>query len=442
MVEHISPARSLSGTVVLPGDKSISHRYGMLASLAEGTSKIRNYSAGADCQSTLRCMRALGITIETDGDLTSIHGKGLDGLSAPADMLDAGNSGSTIRMLSGILAAQRFVSRIGGDESLSKRPMQRIMAPLGEMGASIEARDGKYPPLNITGRPLRAIEYTLPVASAQVKSCVLLAGLFAEGKTSVVEHVRTRDHTEVALKEFGADVSVNSSLAIIGAFERRMSIIRVQGRPHLRPLELYVPGDLSSAAFFLVASQIVGESDLVIQGVGLNPTRSSLLDLLVGMGVQIQVLDVQQTNGELVGNLRVRKSRVRGGRVEGALTAALIDELPVLAVLGAASEEGLVVRDAAELRVKETDRIATLEENFRRMGLRIETRPDGFDVPGRQQFHAAELDSFGDHRIAMAFAVAALAADGPCTITGAAAASVSFPGFFDTLQRIAASTAG
>jgi len=431
MVEHISPARSLSGTVVLPGDKSISHRYGMLASLAEGTSRIRNYSTGADCQSTLACMRALGITIEKDADQTVVvHGKGLDGLSAPADLLDAGNSGSTIRMLSGILAAQPFVSRIGGDESLSKRPMQRIMTPLAEMGASIEARDGKYPPLTITGNPLRTIEYKLPVASAQVKSCILFAGLFASGQTKVVEPIRTRDHSEIALREFGAEVSYDR-----GA-------IAIEGRPHFKPLELYVPGDLSSAAFFLVASQIVSESDLVIQGVGLNPTRSSLLDFLVGTGVRIQVLDVQQTNGELVGNLRVRKSRVRGGRVEGALTAALIDELPVLAVLGAASEEGLIVRDAAELRVKETDRIATLEDNFRRMGVRIETRPDGFDVPGGQQFHAAELDSFGDHRIAMAFAVSALAADGPCTIHDAAAASVSFPGFFDTLQRIAASTAG
>jgi len=308
--------------------------------------------------------------------------------------------------------------------------MQRIMTPLSEMGASIDARDGKFPPLTITGGPLKAIEYKLPVASAQVKSCVLFAGLFAPGETKVVEPIRTRDHSEIALREFGAEIGY------------ARGVVSIQGRPSLKPLELYVPGDVSSASFFLVASQIVSESDLVIQGVGLNPTRTALLDFMVSMGVQIQVLDVQQTNGELVGNLRVRKSRVRGGLVEGALTAAVIDELPVLAVLGAASEEGLIVRDAAELRVKETDRIATLEENFQRMGVRMETRPDGFDVPGRQRFRAAELDSFGDHRIAMAFAVAALAADGPSTIRDAAAASVSFPGFFDTLQRIAESTAG
>jgi 3-phosphoshikimate 1-carboxyvinyltransferase len=425
MVEHISPARSLSGTVVLPGDKSISHRYAMLASLAEGTSKIRNYSTGADCRSTLGCMRALGVAIDA-GEETAIHGKGLHGLREPVGMLDAGNSGSTIRMLSGILAAQPFVSRIGGDESLSRRPMERIMKPLAEMGAAIEARDGRYPPLTISGGPLNAIRYTLPVASAQVKTCVLFAGLFAPGRTSVVERVRTRDHSELALREFGAEVARNGGT------------ITVEGRPHLKPLDLYVPGDLSSAAFFLVAAQLVSGADLTIQGVGLNPTRSSLLDFLVGMGIDVKVLDVQQTNGELVGSLRVRKSRVRGGRIDGALAAALIDEIPVLAVLGAVSEEGLTVRDAAELRVKETDRIATIEENFRRMGLRMEARADGFDVPGRQQFHAAELSSFGDHRIAMAFSVAALAADGPCAMEDAGAASVSFPGFFDTLQRIAA----
>jgi len=425
MVEHISPAQALSGNVVLPGDKSISHRYAMLASLAEGTSKIRNYSTGADCQSTLGCMRALGIEIDA-GEEMALHGKGLDGLSEPAAMLDAGNSGSTIRMLAGILAAQPFVSSIGGDESLSRRPMQRIMTPLAEMGAKIEARDGKYPPLTINGGPLHAIDYKLPMASAQVKTCVLFAGLFAPGRTSVVEPMRTRDHSELALREFGVEVTNNGG------------VISVDGRAHLKPLDLYVPGDLSSAAFFLVAAQMVKESDVTILGVGLNPTRSSLLDFLAGAGVNIKILDVQQTNGELIGSLRVRKSRVRGGRIDGALAAALIDEIPVLAVLGAMSEEGLSVHDASELRIKETDRIATIEENFRRMGVSIETRPDGFDVPGRQQFHAAELSSFGDHRIAMAFAVAALAADGPCSIQDADAASVSFPDFFGTLQRIAA----
>jgi 3-phosphoshikimate 1-carboxyvinyltransferase len=253
---------------------------------------------------------------------------------------------------------------------------------------------------------------------------VLFAGLFADGRTTVHEPVRTRDHTELALREFGADVDV-----------QRLSIT-VAGRPELHGRELRVPGDLSSAAFFLVAALIVAESNLTINGVGLNPTRSALLDFLAEMGAQIGILDVSSSGGELIGDVSIRKSRIRGGVLEKARTAALIDEIPVLAVLGAASEEGLIVRDASELRVKETDRIATIAENFQRMGLAIELHEDGFEVPGRQQFHAAELDSFGDHRIAMAFSIAALAADGPCTILGADAASVSFPEFFDTLQRV------
>jgi 3-phosphoshikimate 1-carboxyvinyltransferase len=424
MRKQISPATSVSGAIHLPGDKSISHRYGMLAAIAEGPTKISNYSTGADCQSTLACMRALGAASETKDGVVCIHGQGLDGLHEPSAALDAGNSGSTIRMLSGILAAQPFVSTIGGDESLSKRPMARIMKPLAEMGARIDARENRFPPLTIHGGKLHPMEYTLPVASAQVKSCVLLAGLFADGRTTVHEPMRTRDHTELALREFGADVDV-----------QRLSIT-VTGRPKLQGRELRVPGDLSSAAFFLVAALIVSESNLTIHGVGLNPTRSALLDFLAEMGAQIGILDVSSSGGELVGDISIRKSRIRGGVLEKARTAALIDEIPVLAVLGAASEEGLVVRDASELRVKETDRIATIAENFQRMGLAIKLHEDGFEVPGRQQFHAAEVDSFGDHRIAMAFSIAALAADGPCTILGADAASVSFPEFFDTLQRV------
>ena len=421
MQERVSPAQAIDGVVTLPGDKSISHRYAMLAAIAEGSSAISNYSTGADCQSTLGAVEALGARIERAGGVLKIHGGSLHEPSAP---LDAGNSGSTIRMLSGILAAQPFTTCIGGDESLSRRPMQRIIAPLTEMGASIEAREDRFPPLTIHGRPLRAIDYTLPVPSAQVKSAVLLAGLFAQGATIVREPVRTRDHTEIALKEFGAEITV----------ARR--VITLQEGAHLTGRELFVPGDLSSAAFFIVAALLMRESNLLIHGVGLNPTRSALLDFLVSMGASIKVIDVSQTGGELVGDLRVRASKVAGGTVEGALTAALIDEIPALAVLGAASDGGLTVSDASELRVKETDRIATLERNFRRMGVDIETSPAGFHVPGRQKFHAAALDSEGDHRIAMAFAVAALAADGPSTIDGAEAASVSFPEFFSTLHQI------
>jgi 3-phosphoshikimate 1-carboxyvinyltransferase len=427
MKETVSPAKAIEGVITPPGDKSISHRYGMLAAIAEGTSKIDNYSTGADCQSTLGAVAALGAGVSRrDGKLIIEGGT----LHQPEAELDAGNSGSTIRMLSGILAAQPFPSRIGGDESLSRRPMDRIIKPLTEMGASIharkdEARDGLFPPLEIHGRPLHAIDYTLPVASAQVKSCVLLAGLFAEGDTIVREPVRTRDHTEIALREFGAEIEVH----------RR--VIRLTGGAKLAGRELTVPGDLSSAAFFMVAALLVPEANLVIHGVGLNPTRAGLLDFLVSIGAAIKVLDLHETGGEVVGDLRVRSSKITGGLIEGAMTAALIDEIPALAVLGAASEDGLTVRNASELRVKETDRIATLEANFRRMGVEMQTAPDGFYVPGRQAFHAAEIDSAGDHRIAMAFAVAALAADGPCVIDGAECAGVSFPEFFSTLREIA-----
>jgi 3-phosphoshikimate 1-carboxyvinyltransferase len=428
MNQQIVPARSVSGAVTLPGDKSISHRYGMLAAIAEGTTKIKNYSTGADCQSTLGCVRDLGVQIERLPDELLIHGRGLQGLQEPAAQLDAGNSGSTIRMLSGILAAQGFTSRIGGDESLSRRPMARIMKPLAQMGARFEARDNSYPPLTIHGGKLNPIEYTLPMASAQVKTAVLFGGVFAAGTTTVHEPVRTRDHSELALREFGAEIEVN-----------RLTI-SIQGPAHLKAAELVVPGDLSSAAFFLVAALILPDADLTIRGVGLNPTRSALLDFLAGMGARVKVLELTQIGGELIGDIQVRSApggRVKGGLLEKAQTAALIDEIPVLAVLGACSEGGLIVTDAAELRVKETDRIATVAENFRRMGVQIEVKPDGFEIPGNQKFHAAELDSFGDHRIAMAFSVASLAADGPCVIQNADAASVSFPEFYDTLRRIA-----
>ena len=328
-------------------------------------------------------------------------------------------------MLSGMLAAQPFVTRIGGDESLARRPMRRIMEPLEQMGAAIVARDGQFPPLEIHGARLRPLDYALPVPSAQVKTCVLLAGLFAEGATIVREPVRSRDHTEIALAEFGADV-------------RREGLnITLDGRPRLEGRGLEVPSDLSSAAFFMVAALLVPGSCLTIRGVGLNPTRSALLDVLAGMGAKVRIADVGMRNGEVVGDVVVEHAPVRGGVIEKGTTAALIDEIPALAVLGAVSEEGLTVRDARELRIKETDRIATVAENLRRAGVEVEELPDGMVVPGQQRFRAAEFDSFGDHRIAMAFAVAALAADGPSVVRGAEAASVSFPEFWETLRRVA-----
>jgi 3-phosphoshikimate 1-carboxyvinyltransferase len=429
MTEQVSPARAIHGVVSVPGDKSISHRYAMLTSIAEGDSQIFNYSTGADCQSTLACMEALGIqhtTAEQDGRPTlTIHGKGAAGLSAASGTLDAGNSGSTIRMLSGILAAQPFTTRITGDESLIKRPMRRIMAPLAQMNAHIEATAGDFPPLTIQGSPLRAIDYALPVASAQVKSCVLLAGLYATGETIVREPIVTRDHTEIALQELGADITIEPR------------VVRLRGGARLSGKTLFVPGDLSSASFFLVAALIAREADLIITNVGLNPTRTALLDLLRGMGANIKLLHIEQANGELIGNLQIQTSRIRGGIIEGATTAAVIDEIPVLSVLGAVSEEGLIVRNASELRVKETDRIETIAENLRRMQITVNTSPDGLEIPGRQKFRAAQIQSHGDHRIAMAFSIAALAADGPCIIEDSEAVSVSFPEFYTTLRNIA-----
>lgn len=303
--------------------------------------------------------------------------------------------------------------------------MQRIMKPLGEMGAHIGAREDKFPPLEIQGSRLRPIEYRLPVASAQVKTCVLFAGLFAEGETSVIEPVRSRDHSEIALREFGADVAVDRQK------------ITIAGRPRLAGRALVVPSDLSSAAFFLVAALLVPGSQLTIRGVGLNPTRSALLDFLTSMGAKIAIPELASQNGELVGEIRVEYSELQGGVIEGALTAALIDEIPVLAVLGAVTEQGMTVKDAGELRIKETDRIHTVTENLRRLGVKAEETSDGMIIPGRQKFRAAAFDSFGDHRVAMAFAVAALRADGESVIEGAEAASVSFPEFWNTMARCA-----
>ncbi len=429
MTEQVSPARAIHGVITVPGDKSISHRYAMLTSLAGGASKIYNYSTGADCQSTLACMGALGIehefTTEDDRQVLTVHGKGVGGLTAPTGTLEAGNSGSTIRMLSGVLAGQPFTTTLTGDESLVKRPMRRIMDPLTKMGAQLEARDGQFPPLTVRGAKLHPIAYETPVASAQVKSCVLLAGLYADGETSVRESIATRDHTEIALRELGADISLEPRF------------VRLRGPASLSAKTLVVPGDLSGAAFFIAAALLIPESDLIITGVGLNPTRTALLDVLSGMGAAFKILHFEEVNGEFIGNLQVKAARIRGGVIEGATTAALIDEVPILCVMGAVSENGLIVRNAGELRVKETDRIETIAENLRAMNIDVKTTADSIEIPGRQRFRAAEIRSRGDHRIAMAFSVAALLADGPSVIHDAEAASVSFPEFYNILRRVA-----
>lgn len=422
--KSIKPARRLTGSARFPGDKSISHRYAMLAAIAEGPSEIHFFSSSTDCQSTLECLRKLGVRVDRKNDVITIHGAGLGGLRQPAGRLDAGNSGSTIRMLSGILAGQPFRSVIGGDASLSRRPMKRVIDPLTQMGAQIHPANGGTPPLEIEGGALKPIHYELPVPSAQVKSAVLLAGLFVEGATEVVEPVTTRDHTEIALEEMGAEIG------------RHGRTIRVQGRAKLQGKKLYVPGDLSSAAFFLIAGMLVPDSNLVLQNVGLNPTRTAILDLLVPMGGRIKVLNVEMINGELIGDLHVGTSQLHGGEIPVEAVPGLIDELPVLAVMGTQTERGLSFRGAAELRVKESDRIAVVVNNLRAMGAGVEEFRDGLRVAGRQSLRGAEIDSAGDHRIAMAFAVAGLVARGTTVIRDSACVDISFPDFFETLARV------
>ncbi len=428
----VRPARNVRGSVRLPGDKSISHRYAMLAGIAEGPSRLENYSTGADCASTLGCMRALGVTCECQaGNFIAVQGRGLS-LAAPNASLDCGNSGSTMRMLSGILAGQKFTSEMMGDESLSRRPMARVITPLSAMGAQIESHDGK-PPLRITGAALKAIDYTMPVASAQVKSCLLFAGLFADGETRIEEPLRTRDHGEVALRAFGAKLDRKSSSQTGGLTGNE---VRIRGGQRLRGIEARIPGDLSSAAFFLCAAALFPGSQLTVPSLLMNPTRARLLDILMQIGLRISVTQLDEIHGELVGSLQVEGGRLTEATITGADSAALIDEIPVLAAIAPFTEQGMEVRDAKELRVKESDRIAAVATNLRLMGAQVEEREDGLKIPGGQTLHGAELDSFGDHRIAMAFAVAALRAQGETLIRGAESAAISYPAFFQTLEEV------
>jgi 3-phosphoshikimate 1-carboxyvinyltransferase len=420
----IRPARNILGSLRVPGDKSISHRYAMLAAVAEGHSRFENFAPGADCASTLACVRALGCGVERDDKgVVTINGHGGQ-LQPPSQALDCGNSGSTMRMLSGLLAAQPFSSQLVGDASLSRRPMRRIIEPLRQMGANIEASDGDRAPLHIHGRKLRGIDYRPQVASAQVKTCVLFAGLMAEGKTTVHEPARTRDHGELALRAFGANV------------ERTHNSVSIEGGQPLHPLEAYVPGDISSAAFFLCAAAIFPESNVVIDGVLLNPTRSALLDVLTAMGSRVSMLRVEEQHGELVGTIALNPGQGRHVRIEGALTALLIDELPVLAAIAPFTAEGLEVRDAQELRVKESDRLSAVTRNLQAMGATVEETESGWRIPGRQPLHGAEIESFDDHRIAMAFAIAGLRAEGETTIRQADCVRISYPGFFEDLEKL------
>jgi 3-phosphoshikimate 1-carboxyvinyltransferase len=419
----IRPAKTLSGSIRLPGDKSISHRYAMLGGIAEGDTKLDNFSTGADCASTLGCLRTLGVKWESNRGSVVIQGHGAR-LQAPSTPLDCGNSGSTIRMLSGILAGQEFTSELAGDESLSRRPMARIIQPLEIMGAKIEASDGGRPPLRLTGARLKPIDYKLPVASSQVKTSLLFAGLYADGTTRIEEPIQTRDHGELALQAFGAQI------------DRRMREVNIEGGQKLRGIEATVPGDISSAAFFLCAAGLFPNSQLSVPGLLLNPTRARLLDVLMGLGLRITMSELEEHHGELVGTLLAQGGTLKGVRIAGGDAAALIDEIPVLAAIAPYTSDGIEIRDARELRVKESDRIASVATNLRLMGAEVNEFDDGLRIPGGQKLHGATLDSFGDHRVAMAFAVAALRADGETEITGADAAVISYPEFFNTLEGL------
>jgi 3-phosphoshikimate 1-carboxyvinyltransferase len=437
---RMRPARRIRGRLSLPGDKSISHRAAMIAAVADGPSRLANFSSSTDCASTLLCLRGLGVAIDQAGNNVVIHGAGARGLTVPDEPLDCGNSGSTMRMLAGILAGQSFASTLTGDQSLRTRPMRRIIEPLVQMGARVISENGR-PPLRIEGRnPLMPIRYELPVASAQVKSCVLFAGLHARGRTEVTEKLGvTRDHTERMLNWFGVPVETRDTNRD-GSATR---VIAVNGQPRFSGREVSIPGDLSAAAFLIAAAALLPDSELEIEAVGLNPTRTQFLTTLRTIGLDVDISDVGDDCNEPVGMVRARGQATHQPHVarpshllRGALIPQLIDELPLLAVLGTQVSGGLEIRDAAELRVKETDRIAATVNNLRAMGAAVEEYDDGLAVAGPTCLRGGLIDSRGDHRIAMAFTIAALLAAGDSEIAGAECVAVSFPEFFGVLESV------
>ena len=420
----------LKGTVSVPGDKSISHRGIMFGSIADGTTEIHNFLPGADCLATIRCFRALGIEIEQEGSTVIVHGKGLHGLSAPSHILDVGNSGTTTRLLSGILAGQPFESKLSGDESLNSRPMKRIIGPLTQMGADISSiLHNGCAPLYIAPSRLHGIHYDSPVASAQVKSCILLAGLYADGETSVTEPGLSRNHTELMLKEFGADIRSVHDLDC----SRTTAIIQ-PGR-ELHGQKLTVPGDISSAAYFIAAGLIVPDSEIRITNVGINPTRAGILKICEDMGARIELSNERTEGGEKIADITVRTSRLHGTVIEGDIIPALIDEIPVIAVMAAVAEGTTVIRDAAELKVKETDRIETVTDNLKAMGCDVTPTEDGMIINGGK-LKGASIHTLLDHRIAMAFSIAALAAEGRTRILDSKCVDVSYPTFYDTFEEL------
>lgn len=415
----------LRGELAVPGDKSISHRSVMFGALSEGITEAENFLTGADCLSTISCFRQMGISVEQNGTSVVVHGKGLHGLTRPSGIIDAGNSGTTVRLLSGILAGQPFDSMITGDASIQKRPMKRVMTPLSQMGASITSvHENGCAPLQIKGSPLHGIHYLSPVASAQVKSCVLLAGLYADTPTSVTEPAISRNHSELMLRYFGADIQCEGTTST------------VLPDPRLVGQKVNVPGDISSAAYFIAAALLVPGSEVLLKNVGINPTRDGMLRVVRAMGGDVTLINESTDGAEPCADLLIRSSSLHATTIEGELIPTLIDELPVIAVLAAFAEGTTVIKDAAELKVKESDRIAVMTENLKRMGADVEPTDDGMIIHGGRPLHGATINPYLDHRIAMSFAVAALAADGETKIQDADCVKISYPGFYTDLEGL------
>lgn len=426
MIQKIVPVKGLNGTIKIPGDKSISHRSIMLGALAEGVTEVEGFLMGADCLSTVSCFRQLGITIqETAKQSLTIEGRGLMGLSEPKDVLNVGNSGTTMRLMLGLLAGQSFYATLTGDESIRQRPMKRVTQPLSNMGAQIFGRKrGTLAPLSVVGQTLKPITYHSPVASAQVKSAILLAGLYANGETTVIEPALSRDHSERMLSYFGAQV------------KRDGLMVSIQGQPHLVGKKISVPGDISSAAFFMVAGSILPDSELVIENVGINPTRNGIITVLQEMGAKISLQQEREETGEPVADIHVKTSQLKGIKIGGDMIPTLIDEIPIIAVAAALAEGKTEIRDAAELKVKETNRIEVMAKNLTRMGVRVEELPDGLIIYGSSRIKGVEVNSFGDHRIAMSLAIAGLVASGETLINEAECATISYPRFFEDIKKL------
>lgn len=422
----IAGSKKLAGEIEVPGDKSISHRAVMLGSLARGTTRVKHFLMGADCLSTIECFKAMGAEFtREDKDTIVVRGRGLNGLDEPQDVLNVGNSGTTIRLMSGILAGQHFYSTVTGDSSIRKRPMGRVTGPLKQMGARIWGRqNGTLAPLAVQGGDLSPIAYKSPVSSAQVKSAILLAGLYANGRTTVEEPQKSRDHTERMLAYLGAEIDVQDRL------------VTVTGKPQLEGREVTVPGDISSAAFFMVAAAVIPGASIRINNVGINPTRTGIIDVLNNMGAGIEIVNERTVNEEPVGDILVRGSELHGTVIDGDLIPRLIDEVPALTVAAALAQGETLVRDAAELKVKETNRITTVISEFSKIGAKIEELPDGMRISGGSSFHSAVCNSHGDHRIAMSLAIAGLTAKDGIIIQDAECINVSFPGFEALLHQI------